>query len=195
MQGLKLWLQRAGIGAIAAASMFAIMPSAQAADEIVFRYGILRQRLAVSELTKFAETGEESPVLERYLRRANAEPQEVRRVLNQPLTIDRNTLDRGLNNVAGDFLINELSAIIKTPNDENNQEALRNALLGSTVGDNKVTLLEVLQNYPNSEVHIDVKQAIRTYDRIARYQQPIQNILQRVGPLRDILKNQGINLP
>lgn len=195
MQSLKLWLQQVGIGAIAVASIFAIMPSSQAADEIVFRYGILRQRLAVSELTKFAETGEESPVLARYLRRANAQPAEVRRILSQPLTIDRNTLDRGLNNVAGDFLINELSAIVKTPNDEDNQEALRNALLGSTVGDNKVTLLEVLQNYPNSEVHIDVKQAIRTYDRIAKYQQPIQNILQRVGPLRDILKNQGIKIP
>ncbi len=67
MRGFKRIVQWVGLSAIASATVMALSPQAQAADEIVFRYGILRQRLSVVELTKFAETGEKSPVLERYL--------------------------------------------------------------------------------------------------------------------------------
>ena len=183
------------MGAIAAASLLAVMPGAEAANEIVFRYGILRQRLSVIELAKFAETGEQSPVLERYLRRTNSNPEEVRQVLNQSVNVGHTTLDKGLNNIAANLLLDELGKIIQTPDDQGNQEALRSALLASTAQDNQLTILEVVQNYPADEIHLDVKRAIRTYNQIAKYQKPLQDALQKAGPLRQILKNQGINLP
>lgn len=184
-----------GIGAIAAASMLAIVPQANASEEIVFRYGILRQRLSVVELTKFAQTGEKSPVLERYLQRTNSNPEEVRQVLNQPVEISQSTLDKGLNNSVANLLLDELGKMIQTPNDEGNREALRTALISSTAQDNKLTVLEVIQNYPTDEIHLDVKRAIRTYNQVSKYQKPVQNVLEKAGPLREILKNQGINVP
>ncbi|MDX2232098.1 MAG: alpha/beta hydrolase [Leptolyngbyaceae cyanobacterium bins.349] len=192
---MKKWMQRVGLGAIAVASAWAIAPAANAADEIVFRYGILRQKLSTVELTKFAETGEQSPVLERYLRRANANPEEVRQILNQSVDITPTTLDKGLNNVVGNLVLDELGKMIQTPNDEGNREALRSALIASTEKDNKLTILELIQNYPANEIHLDVMRAIKTYNRIARYQQPLQDALQKAGPLRQILKQQGITLP
>lgn len=195
MKWLKGQIQMAGMGAIAAASLVTISPNAQAADEIVFRYGILRQRLSVVELAKFAETGEKSPVLERYLRRTNSNPEEIRQALNQPVDVSQSTLDRGLNNVVGNLLLDELGKMIQTPDDQGNREALRTALVDSTARDNKLTILEVIQNYPAEEIHLDVKRAIKTYNQLAKYQQPVQNILERVGPVRQILKEQGINLP
>ncbi len=195
MKGQKQILQWVGVWAIATASLMAIVPQAHAANEIVFRYGILRQRLSVVELTKFAETGEQSPVLERYLRRTNSKPEEIRQALNQSVAMTPTTLDKGLNNTVGNLLLDELGKMIQTPDDQNNREALRTALIDSTAKDNKLTILEVIQNYPAEEIHLDVMRAVKTYNRLARYQQPVQNILEKVGPLRQILKDQGINLP
>jgi hypothetical protein len=188
-------IKRIGIGAIVLASLLAIAPQAHAAEEIVFRYGILRQRLSVVELAKFAETGEQSPVLSRYLRRTNSDPEEVRRILTQSVDVSSGTLDRGLNNVLGNMLLDELGKMIQTPNDEGNREALRDALIASASTDNKLTILEVLQNYPAEEIHLDVKRAIRTYNRLAQFQKPAQNAIERIGPLREVLKERGINLP
>lgn len=195
MKGLKAILQWVSIGAIAVATVGEIVPQAQAANEIVFRYGILRQRLSVVELAKFAETGEQSPVLERYLRRTNSNPEEVRQVLNQSVDVSKGTLNTGLNNAVGNLLLDELGKMIQTPDDQGNREALRTALVDSATPDNKLTILEVIQNYPADEIHLDVKRAIRTYNRLAEYQQPVQNVLEKVGPIRQILKDQGINLP
>ncbi len=195
MQGLKSFFRQSTVWAIAVAGILATAPAGKAADEIVFRYGILRQRLSVAELTKFAQTGETSPVVERYLNQTNSNPEEIRAVLNRTVNVERHLLDRGLNNVAGNMLLDELGKIIQTPDDKGNREALRTALLESTAGDNQLTLLEVVQNYPTDEIHLDVKRAIRTYDRVARYQGSLQNAIQRAEPLRQILKDQGIKIP
>lgn len=182
------------VAAIAALSLVAQAPSAKASDEIVFRYGILRQRLSVIELTKFAETGEKSPVLERYLRRTNSNPEEIRQVLNRPVTIETGLLDKALNNPAANLMLDELGKMIQTPDDEGNREALRTALIESTRADNQLTVLEVIQNYPTDEIHLDVKRAIRTYEKVANYQQSVQEALKKAGPIRDVLKKQGIDL-
>ncbi|MBF2029919.1 MAG: alpha/beta hydrolase [Oscillatoriales cyanobacterium C42_A2020_001] len=195
MQSLKSVFWQSLVWAIATAGILVTIPAGKAADEIVFRYGILRQRLSVVELTKFAQTGEQSPVVERYLNRTNSNPEEVRELLNRPVNIERRLLDRGLNNAAGNMVLDELGKMIQTPDDEGNREALRAALLESTAGDNQLTMLEVIQNYPTDEIHLDVKRAIRTYERIAKYQGSIQEALKKSDSLRQILKDQGINIP
>lgn len=191
----KSLIQKFIVWAIGTLSILAIAPEANAAQEIVFRYGILRQRLSVVELTKFAQTGEISPVLERYLQRTNSKPEEVREVLNRPVAVSQSTLDKGLNNPVANLLLDELGKMIQTPNDEGNREALRTALITSTEKDSQLSILEVIQNYPTDEIHLDVMRAIKTYNRISKYQKPVQEALDKAGPLREILQKQGINLP
>jgi hypothetical protein len=183
------------ITAIAASGVLLFAPVTPAAEEVVFHYGIFRQRLAVSELTDFAETGETSRVLKRYLKRANSDPEAVRQALIRPIDVDHEVLDRALNNPAGDRLLDELGKIVQTPDDEDNREALRTALDKATANDNRLTLLEVIQNYPTDEIHLDVKRAIRTYNRVAEYQGPLQQALEGAETLRRILRTQGVNLP
>lgn len=180
---------------IATISVLLLAPKTQAADQVVFRYGIFRQRLAVPELTDFAETGETSPVLGRYLKRANSDPASVRQVLTQPIDINRNLLDQALNNPAADRLLDELGKMIQTPNNNGNREALRTALMRSTEQDNRLTLMEVVQNYPTGEIHLDVKRAIKTYNQLAEYQEPLRQAIDKASEVRRILENQGITLP
>jgi hypothetical protein len=164
----------------------------QTAEQVVFRYGIIRQRLAVAELTDFAQGKETSPVMQRYLERANANPAEVKRALNEPITISPTTLKSVLDNPAGDRMLDELGKMIQTPNDQENREALRSALVASAAKDNQVTVLEVIQNYPSDEIHLDVKRMVRTYSRVGK---SAQEALTQVDALRQLLERQGIKLP
>ncbi|MGI0487220.1 alpha/beta hydrolase [Pantanalinema rosaneae CENA516] len=191
----KTCLTQAFSFAIATLSVLFLAPQAQAAEQVVFRYGIFRQRLAVPELTDFAETGETSRVLGRYLQRANGNPESIRRVLNQPIDINRNLLDTALNNPAADRLLDELGRMIQTPNNNGNREALRTAMLRSTEKDNRLTLLEVIQNYPTNEIHLDVKRAIKTYNQLAEYQEPLRQAIDKADEVRRALEKQGITLP
>lgn len=184
--------------AIATATSFLLLaPPGQAANEVVFRYGIFRRRLAVAELTDFAKTGEESRVLKKYLQMTNSDSESIRQILNRPVDMDRNTLSTALNNPAANLLLDELGHIIQTPNNEikENREALRESVLTSASKDNQFTLLEVIQNYPDEEIHLDVKRAIKTYNTISKFQKPAEGVAGQINQVRQILKDRGINLP
>jgi Alpha/beta hydrolase of unknown function (DUF1400) len=181
--------------ALAGASILISGSAGQAAEKVVFRYGIIRQSLAVSELTNFAERGEISPVLDRYLQRANADPVEVRRTLNKPLPVSGTTLKSLLNNQAGDRLLDELGKMIQTPDDQGNKDALQTALIKSAESDNNVTILETIQNYPSEEVHLDVKRMIKTYNNLDKVARPAQGVLNQIEPLRDLLRKNGVKVP
>jgi hypothetical protein len=115
--------------------------AAIAAERIVLTYGTFGRSLSVEELDTFATTGEQSPSLQAYFRMSRADPQPVRQSLSQPIEADPVLLDR-------------LGAVIQTRSNRANRQALRSALVLSASDDSQMTLLEILQNYPTSELHV-----------------------------------------
>lgn len=154
--------------------MLGISGPVQAAETVVLRYGIFRGSIPVADLTEFAETGETSRRLRRYLRIADQEPEEFRQILTK--TVATRNFDRLLTSPAGDVLLNELSDYLYNTK-QDDQEALKTALTASAENDSQVSLLEVLQNYPTQEVHINVRRAIATYEQFAAVQQRVDQVL------------------
>lgn len=159
---------------------------AQAAETVVLRYGIFRGSIPVTDLTEFAETGEPSRQLRRYLRLADQQPEEFRQILTRTIATDSRNFDRLIDSPAGDALLNELSDYLYNTQ-QNDQEALKTALQTSAE-DNQISFLEVLQNYPTEAVHINVRRAIATYERFAAVQQRVDQVMDSgVGDLlRDL---------
>lgn len=181
--------------AIASAILLMHTPAAEAAEKVVVRYGILRQSLSVAELTDFAEKGEMSRKVERYLDMTKSDPAEIRQILTKPIDISSSTVSTALNNPLGDRMLDELGRMIQTPENEGNRDALRTAVIQSTAKDNKASILEIIQNYPADEIHLDAKRIIKTYNTLAKFQKPVEGILNNLGPIRELLQKQGINLP
>lgn len=181
--------------AIASAIVLVHTPAAEAAEKVVVRYGILRQSLSVAELTNFAEKGEMSRKVQRYLDMTKSDPAEIRQILTKPIDISSGTVSTALNNPLGDRMLDELGLMIQTPENEGNRDALRTAVIQSTAKDNKVSILEIIQNYPSDEIHLDAKRIIKTYNTLAKFQKPVEGILNNLGPIRELLQKQGINLP
>lgn len=141
--------------------------SVNAAEKVVFRYKIFSRSLPVKELTEFSETGEVSSNLNYYLQKSNQDSQTVRNVLNEEVNVSTTTLDETLNSKIGEFLLDQIGQTIHTSSDKENKKALRSAIVLSSAKDNKVSLIEIIQNYPTNEVYVDADNLARTYNQLS----------------------------
>ncbi|MBF2007167.1 MAG: alpha/beta hydrolase [Chlorogloeopsis fritschii C42_A2020_084] len=162
---------------IASVSTLLFSTSTFAAQRVVFTYNIFRESVSVDELTSFAETGEASPRLNYYLNQTSQDPQTVRNILTQELNASPVVLDRVLNNPIGEFLLDRISQTIRTPSNRANRQALRSAIVLSASKDNRVSLIDILQNYPTTEVYVEGDRLAATYNQLSILIEGLQNVL------------------
>ncbi len=162
------WSLRFGvmIAFVGGFSTFGPLPSAIAAEKIVMKYGPIRRSLPVEDLRTLSDTGKTSRKLRRYLKLAKQSPDALRTRLNKPVAMSVVTLDSRLNSLGGRLLLDEAGRYIHPPGQQGSRQALRSALVLSAADDNQITLIESLENYPTTEVEVDVEKSVALYRRI-----------------------------
>lgn len=122
---------------------------------LVFAFGPFRPSITIGELTTFAETGELSRGWRNYLKIAGVSQDELRTALTSPIAADLLALDKLLNTMPGEFLLYQVGKVVQTPQGSASIEALRAAVILAVADDNKLTMLELLQNYPTSQIQVN----------------------------------------
>ncbi|MGK7876255.1 MAG: alpha/beta hydrolase [Xenococcaceae cyanobacterium] len=140
--------------------------SAFASEEIILTYGPFAQSVAVKDLETFAETGQMSPSIRFLVNITNQDPEEVRKALTQELGVGMVFLSDVLNTLPGEYLLFEAGQIVHTKSRRANIQSLRGALVLSAYGDDKISLLEVFQNYPTQQMYIDGKTLANTASKV-----------------------------
>lgn len=156
-------------------------PSAYGAERLRLRYGPLERSLPVSTLSDFVNTGKPDMELSLYLRLAKQSPETFRKGLSFDMPADPATLDRVLNNPLGEALLSEMSEYIHASQQEVNNKALRSAFISSAATDGKVSLIEILENYPTPDITVEGDKLLKTYGKISRLVERGQALLR---PLR-----------
>lgn len=156
----------AGLYLLASLAISSSIRIAEASESVVLRYSIFQQSLSVSELSTLARTGELSSSLRAYLERANRSSDELRQVLTQEIPVDPILLSQILNSSPGEFLLDGVSQVIRTPSGTASRQSLRAALVGSALSDGEIQLIEVLENYPTQEVYVDGDRLDQIYNQI-----------------------------
>ncbi|MEO0540447.1 MAG: alpha/beta fold hydrolase [Cyanobacteria bacterium P01_A01_bin.105] len=150
------------LGAIALWGVHVIPPSgpgrsAQAAEQIHFKVGPLRQTLHVSDLAIFAKTGVVPDRLKLY---KSVLTPEVRAVLNNRLALDPAIGERMVEDVLaspnGELLLDALSTVVPGLTVEQIQTAVHEAAAET----NGLNVLGVLQAIPQAELDIDLTAAV-----------------------------------
>jgi hypothetical protein len=140
----------------------------QAAEQVILKYSILRESVSVSELGALAETGEVSSSLESYLKLAQKKPEDLQKILSQKVEVNPVLLSQLLNSSPGEFLLDRVSEVIHTPSERANRQALRGALVSSALPDGNIRLIEVLENYPTAEVHVEGDRLAEIYGQFKK---------------------------
>ena len=141
-------------------------PAVEAAEEVVLRYSVLQESISIKELGELSRTGKVSPSLKAYLKMANKDPEELRGWLNKSFQVNPTTLSKVLNGFAGEYVLNQVGQVIHTPSNRANKEALRGAIVTSAQKDNAVQLIEVLENYPTQELHVNGDRLMELYQQV-----------------------------
>lgn len=171
-------------GALSTAIALAVLaPAAIAADQVVLKYNIFERSVSVEDLTTFAETGKLSRDLKAYMRASKQDPEKIRQTLTDKVDVNMTTLDRVLNSIVGDVALERLSQYIYTSSRKADKEAMRSALVLSAREDDSISILEIAQNYPTQEVHVDGNRLSETYTQISFLRDGLDNLLERIRGL------------
>ncbi len=142
--------------------------STLAAETLVFQSGSIRVTIPVEDLENLVKYNQVSPKLGYYLQKINSKPEDLRIVLSQEIEVDAITLAKILNTSIGERLLDLLSTIIMTPSGRASRESLRGALVTSALEDDRISLLEILINYPTAQVHLDGDRFTKVYNRFSQ---------------------------
>lgn len=152
-----------------------------AAEQVMLKYNILERSISVDELAEFAETGETSRELRTYLKNAGQDPERFQELLSEEVEVRQIFLDEVLNSAPGEFILDEMGDFVQTPSGEANRQALRSALVLSAREDDRISLIEILQNYPTQEVHVNGNRVASAYRQIQDIQENITSVLDVIG--------------
>ncbi len=161
--------------------------SAFAAENVVIKYRIFRESLSVKELTNFAQTGELSTSLRVNFALAKQQPKVIRGYLTETVTVNPVLLDRVLNSSVGNIVLDRIGEAIHTPSRKADRQALRAALILSASSEvsnsgnkNNISLIEIIQNYPASEVEVEGEVLERAYRQLRQLGGNVQDLLLKI---------------
>lgn len=173
--------QLIGLGSawILGAGITALLPAtpAIAADRLVFEFGPIGRSIAIADLRTLAETGEAARDIRWYLNLANLTPEEFQQTLNQQIGLRQQLVDRVGYSLPGEFALHQIGNTIHTRSRQANIQAIRGSLLLSTREDDKISLLEFLENYPTQSVHVDGVSLLRFSRDVNRLKDKIEPIV------------------
>jgi hypothetical protein len=132
--------------------------------------------VSVPELSTFAQTGELSTKLQFYLKLARREPDQLRRTLTQEIKVNPILLSRVLNSPIGEVMLDQASQVIHTPTNRADRESLRGAIVSSALPDSQITLIEILENYPTPDVHVEGDRIVEVVQKISQVIGRLPNI-------------------
>jgi len=145
-----------------------------AAETVILTYGPVSMGVPIAELEQLAATGESSGQLDTLLTLASQDPASVQTTLTDPVPVNLLVLDRALNSLPGEWLLDRIAETIHPASGRGGRQALRSALVSSAADDNEITLLEVMQNYPTPEVVVRGDRLLETYNRLYDILEPLE---------------------
>lgn len=149
-----------------------------AVEQITVKYGAVNVALPMSDLQSFAQTGKPSSQLQSVLNLAKQNPETVRGLLMREVSLDSQLVTRLLNTYFGEVMLKQMAEVAYPPATRaQGGSALRDALVAAA-SDNKISLIEVLQNYSPQALEVDGNQAVAVYQRVIKDAQDLQALYQ-----------------
>jgi hypothetical protein len=149
------------------------MTEGRAAERVLLRYRGFGRAVPVADLATLAETGEAPDSLAGLLNTAGQDPEGLRTMLNRELPANLLVLDRALNSLPGEWLLDQVGEAIHPPSGVASRQALRSALVLSAADDGQINLLEILETYPTPEVVLEGDLIHDAYNQLANFLEPL----------------------
>jgi predicted dienelactone hydrolase len=142
-------------------------PAAIAAEKVYASYGFIELTILVKDLDNYARFGRLSPALQAYAKYLKPDQlQNLREALKKRIELSSEVVSQFLYTPTGEKLLERASALVKTRSKGSSVQALRSAIILSANDPQGLTVLKMLQNYPDNGIQLDVAQGIEVFQGI-----------------------------
>ncbi|BAY18579.1 hypothetical protein NIES2109_00940 [Nostoc sp. HK-01] len=152
-----------GVGA----SVLLFHASANAAEQVILKYGSFQGPVSVTELNAFVQTGKTTPTLRTYLQVSKQDPAVARKALVAGIKAEPAYLDSLLSGWTGPILLAQIGDVVHPPAGDLDAQALQTSLSKSIQEDGEITLLGAIRHYPDNTVEIEGDRLIPVYERLS----------------------------
>jgi hypothetical protein len=148
----------------------------QSSETILLQYRDLRLSIPRAELKAFVTEQETSPELQQFLQDTNQDPNQVKQWLTAEITRPQATRQ-----ISSDFVLLQINKIIGDPSGRETLAPLRTALGKTLEEDNTFSILEILENYPQSRVRLELSRLGQAYS-------DVNLLVTRISPVLEVVE-------
>jgi len=163
-----------GVGA----GVLGMVGSASAAETILLRFDETQVSVPIQEIEAFAESGAVTGDLQEFFQKYPEIQAETQDILDQQITVTEAFIQRTLSGSTGEFVLIQLRKLLSDPSGDADIESLRTTLINAYEDDNRFSVLELLQKYPESEIYVDLRGLQQVYGDVVTFVERIQPILE-----------------
>jgi hypothetical protein len=144
---------------------------------VLLQYRSTSTEVPLSDLQALADTGEISPALDAYFQTIELTPEEAQRILSAVI------YDEGIpiNNTNAKFVALQLSQSIGDVWRRERQEDMFTALRASFEDDRQISMIEIIENYPDSITRVSL-------NRLGRLQSDLTLFIERIEPILRVVQ-------
>jgi hypothetical protein len=158
--------------------LFSTTSQTIAAEKITLKYGIFSESVTSNQLEEFVLTGNLEGTLGNLLEQNTSLNLILQKSLKREIPIKITILDKALNHIVGEFFLDRIGQVIQMPAGGANKQAIRAALI-SSAQDNQISMLEVIKNYPDEELVVDIEKIEKLQDDVSRFVKFSQSVFSK----------------
>ena len=157
-----LRLKGAGLASVAGLALWCVPATCQAAERVVLMSGAFRRSIPIADFETLATTGQSTGLLGDLLRLGRQNPAQLRKVLNEKVSLPIPLVSRLLHTRIGEAVLDRIAIIgHPTRSPQEGVAALRSAVvLGIDDGNGSLSALGFLKAYPTREMGVNVPQLL-----------------------------------
>ncbi len=178
-------VQTLALGVVTAGAILVSGSSVSAAESITLRFDGREQTFEVSNIARFVATGEAAtPDIQAYFEREPEVRRLVQSIFGAEIFISPTFLanvETELRSPTADFILIQLSKLVSTPTNPELTDALRTAVFDALGDDNRLSLIEIIERYPETSVRVDLTGLETVYNDVAQF-------VERVLPALEVAK-------
>ncbi|MBV9390046.1 MAG: alpha/beta hydrolase [Chroococcidiopsidaceae cyanobacterium CP_BM_ER_R8_30] len=178
---------------LAFGAIIAFSTSASAVETVTLVFNESRVSVPFRDFQTFVMTGETQRTdLQNIFGKLPRTSQALRTALTHEIVITRPFSRQNFRNPTTDFLLLQLNNVLTSVTIPDNLEPLRTALATSYRNNQQISILEVIGNYPEDEIVVQLPRVERAYNRASAF---VERVQPAVETLRLFLQNLMCNCP
>lgn len=188
--GLARFASRIGTAMLLGASASLLVTgNAQAVETIQIRYdgtdpNIPDQvTLSIGEIRNFVQSGELPQSVREFFSTNRQDPAPFRQVLTEQIQVPSNLRGDFVESSVGRFVISQLEEFVQG---SDVAPSLQAALRQSIQDDRRISLLELIENYPTSTVTLNITGLVQTYNDVSQF---VGRVLPALEVAREFLQD------